>query len=392
MSDRIAPSLAGAALDVPIRSRTGLPRRPRARKALTALVAGLPLVLGACTATTDPAADPAATTEPSSAPSAQVEVVATTSIVGELVAMLLQGDGEVRVLMGPGVDPHGYEGSAADAAAMREADLVVANGLQLEEGLDAMLAAADVDGVRVLTLADKLDPIMYGAGSHSDDTDAHDDDHDGHDDHDGEHDEHDAAGDQDKDADHGDHAGHDHGDEDPHFWFDPLRSARAVELIAAELEQLDPDVDWAGRAASVRAELVALDADLEVLFAAIPVERRRIVTNHDALGYLADRYGFEVIATVIPGSTTLATTNARDFAALVDLVVQEGIDVVFAENTDSTTLADQLASEAVGRGDVRIEVVRIYTDALGAPGTGADTYVGMLRATAELIHAALASA
>jgi len=351
------------------RPHSGASRRPHALRRLGALLAGLALVLGACSgaapeAPGSTAPGSAATPEPAPTAEAPLDVVATTTIVGDLATMLLEDDGQVRVLMGAGVDPHAYEGSAADAAAMRGADLVVANGLQLEEGLDAMLAAAVVDGVRVLTLADKLDPIAYGIGAHDD---SHDDDsgHDGHD---------------------------DHGDEDPHFWFDPLRSALAVELIAAELALVRPDVDWAARAATVRAELEELDTELQSLLAEIPAERRRLVTNHDSLGYLADRYGLEVIATVIPGSTSLATTNPRDFAALIDLVVEEGIDVVFAENTDSTTLADQLASEAVGRGDLRIEVVRLYTDALGAPGTGADTYVGMLRVTAALIHAALASA
>jgi len=349
---------------------------------LGALVASLALVLAACSGASDDAADPAEAPEPAAPAEAPIAVVATTSIVGDLVAMLLQEDGEVRVLMGPGVDPHAYEGSAADAAAMRDADLVVANGLRLEEGLDAMLEAAAADGVRVLTLADRLDPIAYGAGAHDD----HDDHDHGHD-HGHSHDE-----DHAQDDDHDDHAEHDHGDEDPHFWFDPLRSALAVELIAAELAQVRSDIDWAARAADVRVQLEALDGELQALFAAIPAERRRIITNHDSLGYLADRYGFEIVATVIPGSTTLATTNPRAFAALVDLVVAEGIDVVFAENIDSTTLAEQLASEAVRRGDVRIEVVRIYTDALGAPGSGADTYVGMVRTTAELIHAALATA
>jgi zinc/manganese transport system substrate-binding protein len=392
MSEQHTPRSTGIPRHAGIGARSELARRPRAARSLTALVAGLGLVLGACSGASDEPSGAAETPEPSAAASGQVQVVATTSIVGELVAMLLQDDGEVRVLMGSGVDPHGYQGSAADAAAMREADLVVANGLQLEEGLDAMLAAAVVDGVRVLTLADKLAPIAYSAGS-DDVHDVHDvhSDHDGHSDHsDDDHSDHDDDHDDHSAGD--DHAGHDHGDEDPHFWFDPLRSALAVELIAAELALVNPDVDWTERAASVRTELEALDVELEALFAAIPAERRRIVTNHDSLGYLADRYGFEVIATVIPGSTTLATTNARDFAALIDLVIREGIDVVFAENTDSTALADQLASEAVGRSDVRIDVVRIYTDALGAPGTGAETYVGMLRATAELIHAALAAA
>jgi ABC-type Zn uptake system ZnuABC Zn-binding protein ZnuA len=311
-----------------------------------------------------------------------VTVVATTSILGDLVTSLVGADGTVTVLMGPGVDPHAYSTSAADGAAMRSADLVVANGLLLEEGLVATIDAAIADGVRVLTIADKVDPIPFGAD--------HDDDHDDHDDND-KHDDHDDHGDEDDHDDHGDEDDHDdHGDEDPHFWWDPIRTSTAVRLIAAELTVVAPSIDWSSRADAYVAELEALDAELVALFDAIPEARRSIITNHDALGYLEARYGLEVIGTVIPGSNADAAANPRDFARLVDLVVAEGIDVIFAENTDETRLAEQLASEAVGRGDVTVRVVRLYTDSLGGPGSGAETYLDMVRTTAELIHGALA--
>ena len=122
----------------------------------------------------------------------------------------------------------------------------------------------------------------------------------------------------------------------------------------------------------------------------VPLSRERIVAA--AVG-LADAGGFRSLSMRNIAEELGAGTMAlyRHVANKEDLL-DDMVDVVFAENTDSTTLADQLASEAVGRGDLRIEVVRLYTDALGAPGTGADTYVGMLRVTAALIHAALASA
>ena len=331
------------------------------------------LVLSACAGqAAEPTAQPTATPAPAPAPASVepvVRIVATTSILGDLVASLVGADGTVSVLMGPGVDPHVYRTSAADGAAMRNADLVVANGLLLEEGLLATLDAAIADGVRVLTIADKVDPIPFGMK---------DDDHDDH--------GHGHSHGPTTDGDHDD----EHGDEDPHFWWDPIRTATAVRLIAEELAIVAPSIDWSSRADAYVVELEALDAELIALFAAIPEARRRIVTNHDALGYLEARYALEVIGTVIPGSNADAAANPRDFARLVDLVVAEGIDVVFAENTDETTLAQQLASEAVGRGDVRVRVVRLYTDSLGGPGSGAETYLAMVRTTAGLIHAALA--
>jgi zinc/manganese transport system substrate-binding protein len=370
-----------------MRSRTPLTpthRSHRARWARTPIaVAALALVIAACGGAEDAPAAPAA---PAPAPAPEpgptvdpVLVVATTAILGDLVANLVGDDGTVRVLIAAGVDPHGYQASAADAAAIRDADLVVANGLLLEEGLVSSLDAAIADGVRVLTIADAVDPIEFSfmGDGHSDDDHGHSHGH-SHDDDKHDDDKHDDD--------------HDHGDLDPHFWWDPMRTATAVELIAAALAELRPETDWAARAAAYNAELMAVHEEMVALFDTIPTAKRRIITNHDSLGYLEARYGFEVIGTVIPGSTTLAETNPRAFARLIDLVVAEGVDVIFAENIDSTVLAEQLASQAVGRGDVEVRVVRLYTDSLGQPGSGAETYLGMLRTTAQLLTEALSAA
>ena len=143
------------------------------------------------------------------------------------------------------------------------------------------------------------------------------------------------------------------------------------------------------RSEQYRAQLLEVHDELVATFDAIPQERRRIITNHDSLGYLEARYGVEVICTVIPGSSTTVEANPRAFAELIDLLVEEGITVVFAENTDSVTLAERLAMDAGGRVQLDVTVVRIPTDALGPPGSGAETYLGMLRTTAALIGAAL---
>jgi zinc/manganese transport system substrate-binding protein len=365
------------------------PQRHRRRLAAVTAVAFLLAACGGQAEQAEPSPSPAP------AASAPVTIVATTSILGDLVANLLGDAGGVEVLMAPGVDPHSYEASLADAARLREVDLVVANGLLLEPGLLAALDAAEQDGVRVLMVAEKLDPIEFSSElhdhAHGDDVHDHGDDH-AHGDEAHDHgDDHAHGDDEHGDEMHGDDAHGDdaHGELDPHFWWDPIRTARAVELIATELALIRPEVDWAARAASYNAEILAVHEEMVALFEAIPAERRSLITNHDSLGYLGDRYGFEVIGTIIPGSSVLAETNPQAFAALVELLVAEGIDVVFAENTDRTALAEALASEAIGRSDLQVQVVRIYTDALGQPGSGAETYLGMLRTTAGLIHAAL---
>ncbi len=399
------------------RTRTHRPRR-RSPLRILALAALLGIALAGCGegASTDTDPDPVAEdvgAEDAAADAPETEsqeaattddgphIVVTTSILGDVVRTLVGEDGRVDVVMPPGTDPHGFQPSAADAAMFREADLVVANGLDLEEPLLGALQAAEEDGVPVFTLADKLDPIEYEDGDehgHEDEDDqAHEDEDDqAHEDEDDQAHEDDDRGHEDEDdqahEDEDDHDADDHGPEDPHVWFDPIRMAEGVQLLAAEIATVDTQLDaaeWETRGEASAAELRQLDEDLQRIFADIPADDRLLVTNHDALGYLAARYDFELVGTVIPGSSTQAEADAQGFAELIETVEDAGVSAVFAENTDSTALADQLASEVIGRGDLDVEVVRIYTDALGEDGTGAETYPGMMRTTATLIADAL---
>jgi zinc/manganese transport system substrate-binding protein len=382
-------------------------RRTRLGTRSVALAAALGLILAACGGeagpdTADSDSDAAADEE-----GERLHIVATTSILGDIVGQLVGDDADVDVLIPPGADPHAYEPSAQDAAMLREADLVVANGLLLEENLASALEAVVEEGGNVFELADQLDPIDFdwdGPDDHGhDDGDDHGhddgDDH-GHDDGDDHgHDDGDDHG-HDADDDHGhdddDHGDDDHGHshaEDPHVWFDPIRMADGVSLIAAEIAAVDTNLDtdeWDARADTYVAELMEVHADMEAMFATIADDDRVLVTNHDALGYLAVRYDFEVLGTVIPGSSTQAEADPRGFSELIATVEDAGVTTVFAENTDSTVLAEQLASEVIGRGDLEVEVVRIYTDALGEEGSGAETYLDLLRTTAQLITDALA--
>jgi zinc/manganese transport system substrate-binding protein len=404
-------------------------RRRPARLAV-ALAAVLALVATACGATDEPAADePTAddgatdvddAAEVADEPAPDRLVVATTSILGDIVGVLLEDDGEVEVLMDPGVDPHGYQPSAAEAAMLREADLVIANGLMLEENLVSALEAAREEGVRVFELADQLDPIEFdwdGPGhshgeddghSHGDDGHSHGDDGHSHGDDEGHshgdddghshgeddghsHGEDDVHSHSDDDG-HGDDDGHAHGPEDPHIWFDPVRMADGVRLLADELADVYDHLDaeeWQRRGDAYAEQLLEVHEEMVELFDRIPDENRQLVTNHDALGYLAHRYGFEVLGTVVPGATTQVEADARQFAELIRTVEEAQVPAVFAENTDTTVLAEQLASEVVGRSDLEVEVVRLYTDALGEPGSGAETYLDLLRTTAQRISDAL---
>jgi zinc/manganese transport system substrate-binding protein len=372
-----------------------------------ALAAGLGLVLAACGGEADQngEADPAEGTEEAdgteeaggsedaepeqdaTSDEDRLHVVATTSILGDMIDNLVDDEAEVTVLMPPGTDPHGYEPSADDGRVLREADLVVANGLDLEENLISVLEAAEEEGVEVFEVADQLDPIDFDWDGPGHDHGHDDDDGHGHDDDDGHgHDDDDGHGHDDDDHD------HDHDGGDPHFWLDPLRSAEGVELIAERIAEASAAIDadeLEQRATSYGDELRELDETMAARFETVPEDDRQLVTNHDALGYLADRYGFEVLDTVIPGATTQAEQDPSGFAELIETVEEADVPAIFAENTDSTTLAEQLQSEVVGRGDVDVEVVRIYTDALGEEGSGAETYLGLLDTTSTLITEAL---
>lgn len=342
-------------------------RAPVRSLALAALVAAVT----ACTGDVAPAPIP---TPDAAAPEVPVRplVVVTTSILGDVVGELAGDDLELIVLMGPDVDPHDYALSAADAARMRDAVLIVANGLTLEPGIDAALDAVAAEGTSVLRVAESVDPLPFAKT-------------------DGAADDHDHAHGHAHDDDHSYDDDHEHGELDPHFWWDPSRMALAVEAITAELVAV-PDVDAAAiavRRDDLLARLADAESEMERLFASIPADRRRIVTNHDALGYLAERFGLDVVGTVIPGSSTSVAADAASFAALIATVDELGVEVVFADNTDSIALAEQLASELVGRRDLELRVVRLYTDALGPAGSGAETYLGMLVTTASTIAEAL---
>ena len=267
-------------------------------------------------------------------------VVATTTILGDLARNVVGDHGTVEVLLPIGADPHDYQPSAQQVAAMQRADLVVANGLGLEEGLADVLASVGEDGANILEIAPRLDPIPFDSEGESD---------------------------------------------DPHVWFDPLRMSGAAELVADELAAIDGSVDWAAAATAYGSELATADEAIRTILSSVAEPNRRLVTNHDALGYFAQRYGFEIVGTVIPGGATLADPSSAELAAVVEAIKRLGVSAIFAETTEPSVLADAVAAEVGGN----IEVVLLYTGSLGEPDSGADTLIGMLLTNARRIAAAL---
>ncbi len=271
----------------------------------------------------------------------RIRVVATTTILGDVAGNVAGSDADVEVLMPIGASPHGFVPSSQQVAKIYTADLVVANGLDLEAGLADVLDAAKRDGVNVLEVAPHLDPLPFGDGDNL----------------------------------------------DPHVWMDPARMMDTARLIASELTAVAPSVDWEGNADGYAAELQATHNTIQQLLGAIPTGRRRLVTNHDSLGYFADRYGFVVICTVIPGGSSLGDPSSADLAELVAVISREQSPAIFAERTEPKALADAVAAE----GGADVAVVELFTGSLSEPGTAADTLVGMLLVDAERIARALGS-
>jgi zinc/manganese transport system substrate-binding protein len=188
--------------------------------------------------------------------------------------------------------------------------------------------------------------------------------------------------------DHGDDDdhGHDHGPEDPHIWTDPSRMVSAVEAfteVAGQLEGVDVGtVEGNGR--DYADALRGLDTEIEELLADVDQDDRVLVTNHEVFGYFADRYGFDVVGTVIPATSSMAEASQRELEDLVDVVEDHGVAAIFAEVSEDPGRAEAVAGEA---GDV--EVVELYGESLGGGDSGADTYVDMMRTNATLIAEAL---
>lgn len=272
-------------------------------------------------------------------------VVVTTNILGDVVSRLVGDSADVRVLMKPDADPHSFGISAKEAGDMQQADLIVANGLGLEEGLGSNLDNARAEGVDVLEVGEEIDPLPYASGG-------------------------------------------DRGDPDPHFWTDPGRMVTAAGIIADRLAgAVDGDVgeEIRSSAEAYRSELEDLDAEVSELLGSVPEDRRKLVTNHHVFGYLADRFGYEVIGTVIPGGTTLAAPSAADLRDLSTTVRDNRVPAIFADSSQPRRLADVLADEA----GVTVDVVRLFTESLTGPDGEAGTYIDMQRINAERIRDAL---
>ena len=320
--------------------------RPPNRVAV-ATVAAAALILAGCAGT-----DSETSASPTASAGTGATIVATTTIWGDISRQIVEctGAGEVSTLMPIGTDPHDYTPSSKDVAAMVGADLVVANGLGLEGGLEESLDSAAADGATVFEVAPLLDPLPFGEEGEE----------------------------------RSEEEGDEHGSEDPHVWHDVSRAAKAAGLIGAEITRATGNPDYAECGTLLQGELMTVHDEVAATLATVPEDQRILVTDHDALGYLAAAYGYTVAGTVIPGGSTLAEPSSAELAELTATVEETGVGAIFANTANPEALVEALATEL---GD--IEVVALYVDSLGEPGSGADTFQGMVATNAQLISDAL---
>lgn len=263
---------------------------------------------------------------------APVPVVASFSLLADLVARVGGERVAVTPLVGPDADAHNYQPRPSDAAKLAGAKLVVANGLGFDPWIERLAQSAGYRG-RLLVASRGITPLAT----------AEDD-------------------------------GHGHRGVDPHAWQDVGNALRYVANIADALAEADPAGAAAYRTNAERygAELKALDAEIRAALAAVPRERRRVVSSHDAFGYFSHAYDVRFIAAA--GISNQSEPSASGIAKLIRQLREERAAAVFVENVGNPRLAERIRKESGARiGGT------LYSDALSGPDGPAPTYVGMMR-------------
>lgn len=348
---------------------------------------GLASLMANCTAA--PALP--ATSVPPPTVDSRLQVVTVSNIAADWVRAVGQEHVEVFALLPVNSDPHSFQPRTGDVVKAAEADLIFTMGLGLEGvGLDDLVRNVHTDKTRIMALGDVVDAIEIGM------SDMHDDGHDTGEDH-GDDEAHEDHGDDEAHEDHEaeeepeEHGheeipdAHDHGPLDPHFWFDPLRVQKAVGFIAGQLADRDPEnADFYRRNADEYSrELEALHLWIQEQVAGVAPEHRILVTSHDSFQYLAMRYGFKIVGTIM-GISTDQEPRAQDLARLLEAITARKVPAIFTENTVNPRLANRLAE------DTGTTVVSaLYTGSLGTADSPANTYLGMMRYNITTIVEAL---
>ena len=314
-------------------------------KAPLFLAAAALLSAAGCSRTSSPAA-PAGPTAP------KPPVVAVESFLADITRQVAGDRMEVRSLVPLGMDPHGYEPTPQDVAAVAGARLIVVNGGGLESFLSKLIETAGKD--RPLVEA------SHGLASR--------------------------AAREGEVLEGGTVATAPSTDPDPHFWLDPVMVIRYVQNIRDALSRIDPagEPTFGVNADAYIRKLHDLDAWISSEVAKVPEDRRELVTNHETFGYFADRYGFRIVGTVIPSVSSDAAPTARQLARLIDSLKKAGAPAVFLDMGANPQLGQQVAREAGIPA-----VTQLFTHSLTDAAGPAPTYLDMMRYDVNAIVSAL---
>ena len=277
-----------------------------------------------------------------------VNVVATTSMLADLAARIGGERVAVTGLMGPGVDPHLYKASEGDVSRMTQADIVFYNGLHLEGKMTDLFPQMQRRGIETVAVAEAAVPeeaLIRSADFV--------------------------------------------GNFDPHVWFDVALWMDAAREVQAALSALDPahaDVYEANLAAYLD-ELGQLDTYVQQQVQQVPQAQRVLVTAHDAFGYFGKAYGFEVRG--LQGISTATEAGTADVQQLADFIVERRIPALFVESSVSPRSIEAVREAVRARGFDVVIGGNLYSDALGSPGTPAESYVGTVRHNVDTIVSAL---
>ena len=283
------------------------------------------------------------TTGGTPAAGSKLNVVATFSILGDLVHVVGGDNVQLHTLVGPDGDTHTYEPIPADGVALAQASLIFENGLGFEVWLNKLYTASGSAAKRVVVTTG-VTPGKITIGGEA-------------------------------------------GSTDPHAWQDVTHVMSMVAIIRDSLAAQDPShaAAYQANAAAYSKQLQDLDLYIQQQANTLPAGRRRLVTNHDALGYFAARYGFQVLGDVLGSvSTEASEPSAAEIARLIDEIKGAQVPAIFTENIENAAVIRQVAQEA----GVTV-APPLYTDALGKPGTAGDTYLKMMRYNIDTIVAAL---
>jgi ABC-type Zn uptake system ZnuABC Zn-binding protein ZnuA len=279
-----------------------------------------------------------------------LKVLAVETFLADIVQNVAGERAQVEALIPMGLDPHAFTPAPRDVARIAESKVLVVNGAGFEEWLAPVLS--NTGGQRlVIEAAAGLIGRTAREGEAVESVP-------------------------------GDH--HDAGD--PHFWLDPLSVVKYVENIRDGLTQVDPEGKevYTGNAKTYIAKLKDLDTWVHQKVKGIPLERRLLVTNHESLGYFADRYEFKIVGTVVPSVSTEASPSAQQLARLIDQVRASGVRAIFLETGSNPQLAEQIAAETKAR-----VVTGLYTHSITPPDGLAPTYIDMIKANVNAIVGAL---